>query len=282
MITGFDFDDDGTDDFYLIHQQRALTAEESKAVGIFIAGVLVAAIGLAVLVAIGFVLLCFTNWVADELSKWTRWDWWCWISLTIVGIPSGYVLAKTGNLKYVGTTTLLTGIPSLTVAAIWSWNAADWVIFAAIVLGLFTIAGGAYLIYCEQTRVLSQQEQRRVRHESKRRLKQADFFTPIVTKSAAPLSSDRVERESEQFPWDDVILSRQDRELQSKHNVERAVQTYGSKAVCRGCNSCGKELAWLYFCSPDWTWELLCGRAGWMAVCDQCNVQVFFECDVMN
>jgi hypothetical protein len=48
------------------------------------------------------------------------------------------------------------------------------------------------------------------------------------------------------------------------------------------CTSCGEILLWIYFKSPDWTWEKLCGRAGWLAICRTCRIQADFQLTMMN
>jgi len=41
-----------------------------------------------------------------------------------------------------------------------------------------------------------------------------------------------------------------------------------------------RQLSWFYFESPSETWEYLCGRAGWMTVCNRCQRQVDFFLEV--
>ena len=88
--------------------------------------------------------------------------------------------------------------------------------------------------------------------------------------------------DDEEFPWEDIVASRQDARMQAKKNAHRAQKQYGSKATCPKCARQGKDLTWFYFCSPAWTWEHWCGRAGWIAVCDSCQEQVLFICEVLN
>ena len=84
------------------------------------------------------------------------------------------------------------------------------------------------------------------------------------------------------FPQDDVDSARNDRGLQAKHDAESACRLYGSRVKCPKCSRAGDELAWIYFRSPAWTWSSLCGRAGWLAVCDPCQQQAGFFLTVMN
>ena len=53
----------------------------------------------------------------------------------------------------------------------------------------------------------------------------------------------------------------------------------------RPCPLCGKpseELKWIYFDSPGWTWQQLCGRSGPMSICPDCGCLVEFVCHIMN
>jgi hypothetical protein len=56
----------------------------------------------------------------------------------------------------------------------------------------------------------------------------------------------------------------------------------GSNLVNITCPKCGKEVRWINFCSPAWTWQHLCGRKGPLAICEDCHEQVYFDCEVMN
>ncbi len=84
------------------------------------------------------------------------------------------------------------------------------------------------------------------------------------------------------FPQDDVDAARNDKGLQAKHDAESARRLYGNGVTCPKCSRTGDELTWIYFRSPAWTWQSLCGRAGWLAVCDPCRTQVSFFLEVMN
>ena len=53
----------------------------------------------------------------------------------------------------------------------------------------------------------------------------------------------------------------------------------------RPCPLCGKpseDLKWIYFDSPTWTWQNLCGRAGPMSICPDCGCLVEFKIHIMN
>ena len=87
---------------------------------------------------------------------------------------------------------------------------------------------------------------------------------------------------ADHFPWVDVDRSREDWRLQKAHPREEVIAFHN---LCRPCPGCGKpspELAWFYFASRGSTWRSLCGRAGWMAVCDDCHRQVHFFLEVMS
>ena len=79
------------------------------------------------------------------------------------------------------------------------------------------------------------------------------------------------------YPWEHVEASRRNRRLQKKHPATEGQSRYLTDAkTCPKCQAPPEALSWFYFESPKWTWENLCGSAGWMAVCDRCHVQVNF------
>jgi len=85
------------------------------------------------------------------------------------------------------------------------------------------------------------------------------------------------------FPWPDVDASRRSGSLQRRHDPASAQAQYGPRArPCPACHRPASELSWFYFNSPRRTWQQLCGRAGWMVVCDHCHRQVAFFTEVMN
>lgn len=80
------------------------------------------------------------------------------------------------------------------------------------------------------------------------------------------------------FPWGDVEACRG---LAPPPDIALA----GPPVAEEGCLGCGRpaaELEWLYFSSPSWTWARLCGRAGWLAICPDCEHQVDFRLTSMN
>lgn len=94
---------------------------------------------------------------------------------------------------------------------------------------------------------------------------------------------DDVSDDDGQFPWEDIEAARKNKWLQREHPLTEGQQHYAAKAkACPQCQTTAAQLAWFYFDSPEETWEHLCGRAGWMTVCDHCHLQVDFFMDMMN
>jgi hypothetical protein len=87
------------------------------------------------------------------------------------------------------------------------------------------------------------------------------------------------------FPWPDVA-SCLDKKVST--HAYRTSQDYKNDpknrdVVCPKCKKELQELNVVYFRSPDWTWgEDLCGRAGWLVICTDCNKQVHFDMEVMS
>ena len=71
------------------------------------------------------------------------------------------------------------------------------------------------------------------------------------------------------FPWDDVLNS---------------MVKYHERVSCSNdvCPECGRNCLRIYFSSPDWTWQQLCGRAGTMVICNHCPKQIDFRLEIMN
>lgn len=82
------------------------------------------------------------------------------------------------------------------------------------------------------------------------------------------------------FPWEDVEAAERNSQLQSQHPLHPEFPRDG--IACPGCGTASEQLTWFYFSSPDWTWRRLCGRAGWIAVCKPCRMQVNFVLEMMN
>ena len=71
------------------------------------------------------------------------------------------------------------------------------------------------------------------------------------------------------FPWNDVVASINDQE-------------FAPIIINHKCNKCKKNTVVVYFVSPAWTWEKLCGRAGYLIICPHCVRQIEFFCSYMN
>ena len=101
--------------------------------------------------------------------------------------------------------------------------------------------------------------------------------------TAMSAEDDLLDDDEDQFPWADVQAARRDQRLQREHPAAEGQQRYTATAkACPQCHTAAGQLIWFYFESPAETWEHLCGRAGWMTVCDRCHLQVDFFCEVLN
>jgi predicted RNA-binding Zn-ribbon protein involved in translation (DUF1610 family) len=71
------------------------------------------------------------------------------------------------------------------------------------------------------------------------------------------------------FPWEDVLCC-------------KSIEPPDEYKTYR-CPYCGeKEVIWIYFKSPDYTWREMCGRSGPLSICPKCARQIKFICYVMN
>jgi len=85
------------------------------------------------------------------------------------------------------------------------------------------------------------------------------------------------------FPWEDVEASRNNQPVQLQHPVAVARQHYAARAKpCPQCHAIPDTLNWFYFESPADTWEHLCGCAGWLTVCNRCQLQVDFFSEIQS
>ena len=71
------------------------------------------------------------------------------------------------------------------------------------------------------------------------------------------------------FKWREVVESVQ------KTDLLPAIVSYK-------CDQCNRNAVMLYFCSPQWTWEKLCGRAGNLIICPHCMRQLWFHETVIS
>ena len=68
------------------------------------------------------------------------------------------------------------------------------------------------------------------------------------------------------FPWEDV-----------EPCLKNEIETLSSR-----CPICGCAKKKIYFNSPSWTWQQLCGRSGVLTICEHCKIQYEFEQYSMN
>ena len=73
------------------------------------------------------------------------------------------------------------------------------------------------------------------------------------------------------FPWADVDRC-----------MENVIEPEANGKSCPVCGKPSEQLHWIDFRSPQWTWENLCGRRGFMSICKECRCQVEFWCISMN
>ena len=85
--------------------------------------------------------------------------------------------------------------------------------------------------------------------------------------------------ESERFPWKHVYASQADLKLQKSHSERPHLPDARS---CLVCGTTPSDLDWIYFRSPESTWEALCGTEGWLALCERCHEQVYYFETAMN
>ena len=72
----------------------------------------------------------------------------------------------------------------------------------------------------------------------------------------------------EDMPWEDI----------AKSMLTMPVSVIFNYDTCPKCDSSRTQL---YFQSPEWTWQNLCGRAGHMVICPICRTQDF-HLEIMN
>lgn len=71
------------------------------------------------------------------------------------------------------------------------------------------------------------------------------------------------------FPWRDVLACM----VVKHHHLALSERT---------CPDCGERMVLFYYTSPTWTWNSLCGRAGFLTICTSCPKQVDFVLTMMN
>lgn len=84
------------------------------------------------------------------------------------------------------------------------------------------------------------------------------------------------------FPSSDVYDCLTDRKLQLANRFDGCadeMEWERNEFVARGDS---EQIVWIYFQSPAKTWELLCGRAGWLLLDPKTGEQLDFRLTVMN
>ena len=87
------------------------------------------------------------------------------------------------------------------------------------------------------------------------------------------------------FPIEDALACLRDDILQGKNQLpidpefESELATILQAAIKDGAP---ESVVWTYFRSPEWTWEKLCGREGWLLVDPATGDQFDFFMTVMN
>ncbi len=97
--------------------------------------------------------------------------------------------------------------------------------------------------------------------------------------------NDETDRD-EIFPLADVEASLADRRLQRDNRIEAMpsglrdqLEEIRRAAIADGAS---ERAEWIYFSSPNWTWEQLCGREGWLLFDRGRRTQHAFHLIVMN
>ena len=94
------------------------------------------------------------------------------------------------------------------------------------------------------------------------------------------------ENEMNDFPLEDVLTCLNDAQLQDEHRAQdqdaetcEALDWFREAAAADGAPDTAE---WIYFVSPAWTWESLCGREGWLLFDVERRTQHAFYMVVMN
>lgn len=114
-------------------------------------------------------------------------------------------------------------------------------------------------------------EERALVHAQKYKEQQKDFLDRIgidLSKAIERIKKDFIPFHQPVFPWTDIALSILHEPLSVEFNHDL-------------CPCCGNKRTMLYFSSPDWTWSMMCGRAGEIKICTHCKLQEV-EITVLN
>jgi hypothetical protein len=99
---------------------------------------------------------------------------------------------------------------------------------------------------------------------------------------------DRPVPDGEDFiPIEDVEASIQDSALQRSNRVEDLDGAFradleGIRRAAVADRAAPESARWVYFSSPAWTWQQLCGREGWLLFDETTRTQHAFLMTVMN
>jgi hypothetical protein len=83
------------------------------------------------------------------------------------------------------------------------------------------------------------------------------------------------------FPIEDVNASIRDRDLQRRLDAPQrtTLDTFRRQAIEQGASERAK---WIFFHSPEWTWQDLCGIEGWLLYDEETHTQHAFWLTAMN
>ena len=111
--------------------------------------------------------------------------------------------------------------------------------------------------------------------DNSNKIKLLPFEDLIKTLKEKGIEYDEWDIEEAYFPLEDVEAC-----MNSEESAR--VKPEPNHHSCPLCGKPSEELKWIYFDSPGWTWQKLCGRAGHMSICPDCGCIVEFICMLMN
>ena len=91
--------------------------------------------------------------------------------------------------------------------------------------------------------------------------------------------------DDDHFPEEDVRAALADNALQSELSQHLEGLEDRLRTIEAGLRERGEDISgasWMYFSSPDWTWEHLCGRAGLLLFDPSTGRQFAFVMTLMN
>ena len=90
----------------------------------------------------------------------------------------------------------------------------------------------------------------------------------------------------ENFPEEDVAASLADQMLPREHSLDELdpemkaeIEQIRLRRIDEGFS---EEIRWIYFRSPETTWQALCGRADWLLYDPSTRTQLDFRLTLMN